>query len=143
QRFHAIHARHLQVERDHMGPELFNFLQSKAANHRRAYNFNVRVARKNSRDQLAHQSRIVDYQHAYLGPVTHAVTASMASDARPSLATTAERFRIKTTLPSPRIDAPLTNSEGAMSLSRALITSSSSPTRRSTISPNLRSPIAT
>src|SRR5256885_4414969 len=44
------------------------------------------------------------------GAVVHAVTASIKAGALPSLATTAGRFRMRTTLPSPKMDAPLTNS---------------------------------
>ena len=50
-------------------------------------------------------------------------------------ATTAGTFRIRTTVPSPRMEAPLTRSLDTMSLGSALMTNSSSPTSESTTRP--------
>ena len=58
-----------------------------------------------------------------------------AGRTRESRDSTAGTFRMRTTVPSPRIEAPLTRSLETMSLGSALMTSSSSPTRLSTTRP--------
>ena len=59
---------------------------------------------------------------------------------RATCSTTAGRFRISTTRPSPRIEAPETRSVGNVWSSKALITNSSSPSSASTINPYFLSP---
>src|SRR5262249_16889931 len=137
--FHSVHARHLQIQRDHVWLEVFDFFEPKRSVHSCAYNLDVAVPRQNLRNQFAHQSRIIHHQNP--DPRTHAV-APIVTCARPSLATTLAMLRISTTVPSPRMEAPLTRSVATRWSSRALITSSSSPTSWSTTSPNLRSPSA-
>src|SRR5229473_8200901 len=131
QSFHSVHARHFQVERDDVGMELLDLLQREGAVHRRAHHFDGWVALENRGDELAHQCGIIDDEDA--DPLAHAIAPSGV--ARDSRERTAGTFKIKTTVPSPRIEAPLTRSLEMISLGSALITSSSSPTRLSTMSP--------
>src|SRR5438270_12462181 len=119
QSLHAIHARHFEVECHYVGPKLFNFLQAKRTVHRCADNFNLGIPRENAGDELAHQRRVVDHEYPHFGGGAHAVTASAIAGALPSRATTVERFRMRTTFPSPRIEAPLTRSVAARSSSKA------------------------
>src|SRR5438105_1923207 len=113
QSFHAIHARHVEIECDHMRPQLLDLLQPERAIHGRAHYFDGFIALQNLRNQLAHERGIIYHQNSHL--FAHAVapflmTAADAARALPSLDTTAEMFRIKTTVPSPRMEAPLTRS---------------------------------
>src|SRR5215472_10458683 len=62
QRVNAVHTRHFQVERDHVGLELFDLLEAERAVHRRADHVDGFVGREHLRDQLAHQRRVVDYE---------------------------------------------------------------------------------
>src|SRR5215470_1639437 len=104
--------------------QLFDFLERKGAVHGRAYHFDGRIARKNGRNELPHESGIIDNENA--DGLAHAMAPSgVARDRRES---TAGTFKIRTTVPSPRIEAPLTRSLATMSLGSALMTSSSSPT---------------
>src|ERR1700722_7609099 len=59
---------------------------------------------------------------------------------RATCSTTAGKFKISTTRPSPRMEAPETRSVENVWSSNALITSSSSPSRASTINPYFLSP---
>src|SRR5450755_435787 len=131
QRLHAIHARHFQIQRDHVGAQLFDLLQRERAVHRRPHHFNGRIAGQNRRNQLAHQRGVVYDQNADGG--AHAIAPSGV--ARESRASTAGTFKISTTVPSPRIEAPLTRSLDTISVGSALITNSSSPTKLSTSKP--------
>src|SRR5580700_6267527 len=163
----AVHARHFQIERDHVGFEFFDLLQAEGSVHRRAHDFNRRIGFEDLRDELAHERGIIHDEHAYLFNVcVHAgihawpPAAPRASRARsswlsrsPQLArpaasgrvraacsTTERRFRINTTFPSPRIEAPFTRSVEKVWSSKALITSSSSPSKASTARPYFFSP---
>src|SRR5580658_7547456 len=165
QRVDPVHARHFQIKRDHVRLQLFNFFQGEVSVHRRAHHFNRFVGSQHLRDQLPHQRRIVDHEHAHevflhaCPPVPEAIAviairirsvwvSSSPEFTRPvssgfalaACSTTAGRLRISTTRPSPRIDAPETRSVEKVWSSRALITSSSSPSSASTISPYFLSP---
>src|SRR5229473_1386113 len=131
QRFHSVHPRHFQVECDDVGMKLLDFLQREGAVHRRTHHFDGWVALENRGDELAHQCGIIDDEDA--DPLAHAIAPRGV--ARDSRERTAGTFKIKTTVPSPRIEAPLTRSLEMISLGSALMTSSSSPTRLSTMSP--------
>src|SRR6267143_311595 len=131
QRLHAVHARHLEVEGHDIGLELFNFFQCKSAVHGGADNFDGRFARKNRRDQFPHEGGIVDDENP--DALAHAIAPSGVARARRER--TAGTFRMRTTVPSPRIDAPLTKSLETISAGSAFMTSSSSPTRLSTRRP--------
>ena len=76
----------------------------------------------------------LDSRPAMRGPVT---------SARPRVkrSISAIMLRIRTTRPSPRIEAPLTRSVVIDWSSSALMTNSSSPSSPSTMTPNLRSPL--
>src|SRR5262245_32379515 len=124
QRFHSVHPRHFKIERDHIRTQLFYLLQSKRTIHGGADDLDLRVARQDVGDQLPHQRGIV--HHQYSDTFLHAIAPS--GIARESRESTAGTFKISTTVPSPRIEAPLTRSLAMMSAGRALMTSSSSPT---------------
>src|SRR5450432_1609272 len=111
--------------------EFGNFAKSKVAVHGGTDDFDVGITFKDQRDQLPHQGGIVDDQnsHAFL----HAIAPSGRE--RVSRERIAETLRIRTTVPSPRMEAPLTRSLETISPGRALITSSSSPTMVSTSKP--------
>src|ERR1700730_11570582 len=131
QRFHAVHARHFQVQRNDVGMKLLDFLQREGTVHRRAHHFDGRIAFENCGDELPHQCGIINDEDA--DPLAHAIAPNGV--ARDSRERTAGTFKIKTTVPSPRIEAPLTRSLEMTSLGSALMTSSSSPTSWSTRSP--------
>src|SRR5262249_31407267 len=142
--FHAIHPGHLQVQRDHVRSKLLDLLQSECAIHRCSDHVNRRVALDDLRNQLPHQRRIVNHEDSdHFLAHAEAPAARRPAAARPMRSTTADKLRISTTVPSPRMDAPLTISVVTRSSSKALMTNSSSPTKWSTISPNLRSPRVT
>src|SRR5581483_1840012 len=118
------------------------------------------IGSEHLRDQLAHECRVVgdqnaDFLHAW--PPTGGVIASrmrsVCVSSSPEVAlpiscgracatcsTTAERFRISTTRPSPRMEAPETRSVENVWSSSALMTNSSSPSSASTIKPYFLSP---
>src|SRR5438477_7773984 len=131
QHFHAVHARHLQVERNDIRLQLFNFLQSESAIHRCADNFDGRIARKYRRDPFAHERGITDDRDSD----TFARAIAPSGVARESRERTAGTLRMRTTVPSPRMEAPLTKSLETISPGSALMTSSSSPTRLYTTRP--------
>src|SRR5215469_10367145 len=127
----AVHARHFEIEGDHVGMEFFNLAKGERAIHGGANDLDVRIALEDQGNQLPHERGIVDDQYS------HAVFHAMAPrgrdrDRRERIAGT---LRIRTTVPSPRMEAPLTRSLVTISPGNALITSSSSPTRLSTTSP--------
>src|SRR6185437_5671577 len=97
---------HFQVQRHHVRTKVFDLLQPKSAVHCRSYNLNFTVPGKDLSNQLSHQCRIFHYQDSQF--VTHAVAPTICN--LPSFATTLERFRISTTVPSPRMEARLTRS---------------------------------
>src|SRR5207302_708001 len=160
QRVDAVNAGHFQIKRDHVGLQLLDLLKAEGAIHRAAHNLDRFIGSQHLRDQLAHERRVVgdqnaDFLHAW--PPTGGVSArrvrsvwvsSSPEPARPiscgrkcaTCSTTAERFRISTTRPSPRMEAPDTRSVENVWSSRALITSSSSPSSASTIKPYFLSP---
>src|SRR5580704_4294650 len=129
--FHAVHAGHFEIESDDIGMQLFDFLQSERAVHRRADNFDGGVAGEDCGNEFPHEGGIVDDENSDAG--IHAIAPR--GTARERRERTAGTFRMRTTVPSPRIDAPLTRSLETMSLGRALMTSSSSPTMLSTTRP--------
>src|SRR6266481_5728457 len=131
QGLHAIHPRHLQIECHDIRLQLFNLLQREGAVHGRAYHFDGRFAREDRGDKLPHESGVIHDENS--DALAHAIAPSGV--ARESRERTAETFKIRTTVPSPRMEAPLTRSLETISPGRALITSSSSPTRLSTTRP--------
>src|SRR6202166_1532939 len=131
QRFHTIHARHFQVEGNDVGAQLLDFFQGEGPVHGGAHHFDGGVARQNCRDELAHQRGVVNDEN--FDSIAHAI-ASMGR-AFENRDTTAGTFKISTTVPSPSMEAPLTRSLDTMSLGKALITNSSSPTNESTSRP--------
>src|SRR6184192_2205662 len=131
QRFHTVHAGHFQIERDHIRLELFNLFQCEGAVHGRANHFDGRIACKNCGDQFPHESGIIDNENS--DTIAHAIAPSGV--ARDSRERTAGTLRMRTTVPSPRMEAPLTKSLETISPGSALITSSSSPTKLSTTRP--------
>src|ERR1700686_4689469 len=158
QRIQAAHPGHLQIESDHLRFQFGNFLEAEVSVHGGADHLDRRVGLQNLRNQLAHQRGIVHHQHTHgvrhraLSPRAWAgCSRSACKSSRPpwpvpllrvllERSTTAARFRISTTRPSPRSDAPLTKSVATVWSSTALITNSSSLSNPSTISPSLRSP---
>src|SRR5947209_16053155 len=98
------------------------------------------VGLKDLRNQLAHQRRVIHYKHSdrfgrgchCRAPAAAAAVRSPSARKRPDgsivvsadvkRSTTAGRFTIRTTLPSPRIEAPLTRSVAIVWSSNALIT---------------------
>src|SRR5208283_280382 len=96
-----------------------------------AGHLDVGIAFENNGDQLPHEGGIIDHQNS--DALSHAM-APKGKD-RDNRVRMAGTFKIRTTVPSPRMDAPLTRSLATMSPGRALITSSSSPTRLSTTKP--------
>src|ERR1700741_4248216 len=131
QRLHAIHAGHLEIESHYVRLQLFDFFQRKGAVHGGTDNFDGRIARKDGGYQLPHESGIINDENS--DAFAHAMAPSGVD--RESRERTAGTFKMRTTVPSPRMEAPLTKSLDTISPGRALITSSSSPTRLSTRSP--------
>src|SRR6266852_77401 len=131
ERLHTIHAGHFEVESNDVGAQFFNFLQRECAIHSRSDNFDGRIARKDRGNQFPHQSGIVNDENA--DAFAHAIAPSGV--ARERRERTAGTFKIRTTVPSPRMEAPLTRSLETISPGSALITNSSSPTRLSTRRP--------
>src|SRR6266478_3696813 len=127
----AVHARHLEIEGHDIGLELFNFFQRECAVHGGTDNFDRRIARQDRGNQFPHESGIIDDEDS--DAFAHAMAPSGL--ARERRERTAGTFRMRTTVPSPRMEAPLTRSLETISAGRALITSSSSPTRLSTRRP--------
>src|SRR5271170_8120978 len=140
QHLEPIHPRHVQIQRHHVRMQLFQLSQSHFAVHRRAHHFNRRIPLQHLRNQLPHQRRIIHHQHAYLFAHAGAHAVAPTAGIRARCDTTAGMFRISTIVPSPRIEAPLTNGEVTNWSSNALMTSSSSPISLSTANPNRRLP---
>src|SRR5271157_4088031 len=131
QGFDAVHAGHFEIESNNIGMEFGDFAQGKSAIHGGADDLNIRVALKNNGDQFPHQRGIIDHQDS--DAFLHAMAPKgKERDSRVRMAGT---FKMRTTVPSPRIEAPLTRSLATISPGRALMTSSSSPTRLSTTKP--------
>src|SRR6267154_106469 len=131
QGFQAIHSRHFQVESDDVRVELFDFLQREGAIHSGADHFDGGIPLQDGGDELPHQRGIVDDK--YSDALAHAIAPKGV--ARERRERTAGTLRISTTVPSPRMEAPLTRSLEIISVGSALITSSSSPTILSTMRP--------
>src|SRR5712672_1418107 len=129
--FQAINSRHFQVERDDVWVELFDFLQREGAIHSGAHHFDGGIPLQDGGDELPHQRGIVDDE--YSDALAHAIAPKGV--ARERRERTAGTLRIRTTVPSPRMEAPLTRSLEIISVGSALITNSSSPTMLSTIRP--------
>ena len=106
QGLHAVHARHFEIEGDDVGLELFDFFQGEGAVHRGANDFDGGIAREDRGNQLPHERGVIDYEDT--DAFAHAIAPSGV--ARERRDKTAGTFRIRTTVPSPRIDAPLTRS---------------------------------
>src|SRR5271157_644734 len=131
QGFDAVHAGHFEIESNNIGMEFGDFAQGKSAVHGGADDLDIRVALKNNGDQFPHESGIIDHQDS--DAFLHAMAPKgKERDRRVRMAGT---FKMRTTVPSPRIEAPLTRSLETISPGRALMTSSSSPTRLSTTRP--------
>src|SRR5208337_3337615 len=131
QGFDTVHAGHFEVQGDDIGMQFRDFTYGKGAIHGSADDLDVGVALKNNGDQFPHQSGIIDHQD--FDALFHAM-APKGSD-RDNRERMAGTFKNRTTVPSPRMEAPLTRSLATMSPGRALMTSSSSPTRLSTTKP--------
>src|SRR5580704_5367997 len=131
-----VHPWHIEIERHDVRPQFGDFSKANLAVHRCANHFNRWIVQKRLRDQLAHERGIVDDENSKF--VAHAVAPTAGILARCEI--TAGTLRMSTTVPSPRIDAPLTSGEVTRRSSSALITSSSSPIKLSTASPNFRLP---
>jgi hypothetical protein len=71
QHLDAVHARHVEIERNDVGTELGDLFQAERAVHGGADDFDRRIALKNLRDQLAHQGRIVNDEDAEFGVEWH------------------------------------------------------------------------
>src|SRR6266852_3053413 len=132
QRLHAVHAGHLQIKGYDIRAQLGNFFQRECSVHGGANNLDGRIARKDRGNQFPHESGIIDDEDS--DELAHAIAPSGV--ARESSDRIAGTFRMRTTVPSPSIEAPLTKSLETISPGSALITSSSSPTRLSTTRPN-------
>src|SRR6266481_8012900 len=131
QGFQAVHARHFEVEGDDVRLEFSDLAQGEGAVHGGADDLDVRIALEDHGNQLPHESGIVDDQDS--DAFFHAIAPrGRDRDSRERIAGT---LRIRTTVPSPRIEAPLTRSLATISPGRALMTSSSSPTMLSTTRP--------
>src|SRR5579859_3931598 len=155
QHVEAAHARHFEIKGDDLRLEFLNLLQTEVAVHGGADHVNRVVGFDNLRNQLAHERGIIDDQDAdwrcchcitsgnlfwiFRAGITGGAAALLPTGAV-KRSTTAARFMISTTRPSPRIDAPLTKSVAMVWSSSDLITSSSSPSSESTIKPSLRLP---
>ena len=107
QHFDAVHARHFEIERDDVRAQFLDFLQADHAVHRRAHDFDRGIAQQGLRNELPHQRGIVHDEHA--DSFAHAVAPTAGILER--CETTAGTLRISTTVPSPRIEAPLTSGE--------------------------------
>src|SRR5947209_16454609 len=123
--------------------QLFDLFQAEFAVHGGAHHGDAGILREDLRYQLPHQSGIIDHQNTdrsaqAVAPFVVPGTAC----GLPSRFTTALMLRMSTTVPSPRMEAPLTRSVATKWSSSALMTSSSSPTSLSTTNPNFRSPMA-
>ena len=61
QSFHAVHARHVEIESDHVRLEFFDLAQGKAAVNGRPYHFDGLVALQDLRNHLAHERGVIYY----------------------------------------------------------------------------------
>src|SRR6266403_2002923 len=129
--FQAVHSRHFQVESDDVWVKLFDLFQCERAIHGGPDHFDGGIPLQNGGDELPHQRGIIDDE--YSDALAHAIAPKGV--ARERRERTAGTLRIKTTVPSPRMEAPLTRSLEIISVGSALITNSSSPTMLSTIRP--------
>ena len=107
QHFDSVHARHFEIERDDVRMQLFDLAEADQAVHRRADNFDVWVVRERLRNELPHERGIIDHEDADL--LAHAIAPTAGIRERCEI--TAGTFRISTTVPSPRIEAPLTRGD--------------------------------
>src|ERR1700675_3972910 len=127
----AVHAGHFEIESDDIGIQLVDLFQRESAVHSCADNFDGRIAGEDRGNKLPHEGGIVDDENSDAG----AQGMARRGTARERRERTAGTFRMRTTVPSPRMEAPLTRSLETMSLGKALMTNSSSPTMLSTSSP--------
>src|SRR5690242_6151902 len=65
QHVETTHSRHLQVEGDDLRPQIFDLLQTKVPIHSGPNHLDGIVGFQNLWNQLAHQCRVVNYQHPY------------------------------------------------------------------------------
>src|SRR5215469_2167407 len=154
QHVQPAHARHFQIERDHLRAEVLDLLQPKVPINGCAHHLNRVIGGEDLGNDFSHERRVVDHEHpnrfwAHGSTSANAwVFLRVCERSRPEGAPsdsgavkrpiTAGKFMINTTRPSPRMEAPLTRSVAMVWSSNALMTSSSSPSRASTMSPNLR-----
>src|ERR1700730_10369147 len=131
QGLNTIHSRHFEVEGDYVRVKLFYFLQRERAIHGRPDHLDRRISFENRGNKLPHERGIVDDEDS--DTLAHAIAPRGVERERRE--STAGTFRISTTVPSPRMEAPLTRSLEMISPGNALMTSSSSPTRLSTTRP--------
>src|SRR4051794_20562200 len=120
QRFHAIHAWHVEVERNHVGLQVRDLFQRKCAVHRRSYNLDRALAFNQLRDQLPHKRGVVDNENSnwllHTAAPTPVARDNDGNGALAGILTLATRsnsagvLRMRTTAPSPMMDAPLTRS---------------------------------
>src|SRR5690348_9778858 len=123
QHVEPAHARHLKIKGDHLRFQFFDFLKAEVAIHGSAYNLDGVVGLQNLRNELPHQSGVVNHQHAYRLCAHWRTSAALLLALRETIADcatwvpvfakrsiTAARFMIRTTRPSPRTEAPLTKS---------------------------------
>src|SRR6267378_7950129 len=127
----AIHSRHFQVERDDIRVELLDFFQRERAIHGGADHFDGGIPLQNGGNEFPHERGIINNEDS--DALAHAIAPKGV--ARERRERTAGTFRISTTVPSPRMEAPLTRSLEIISVGSALITNSSSPTKWSTTRP--------
>ena len=64
ERIDAVQAGHFEVERDDLGLEVLDLLETEVSVHGRSDHFDGIVALENFRDQLPHQRGVIDHQHA-------------------------------------------------------------------------------
>src|SRR5579863_10366610 len=102
--FNAIHAGHFQVESNYVGMQFLDFLQREGTIHGGANDFDGGIAFEDGGNELPHQSGIIDDQDSDAG--AHAMAPRGV--ARERRASTAGTLRMRTTVPSPRMEAPLT-----------------------------------
>src|SRR6266851_1262842 len=131
QRLKPIQSRHFEVKRDYVRVQLFDFLQRECAVHCRADDLDGWIAFEDRGNKFPHERGIVDNEDS--DALAHAMAPRGV--ARERRERTAGTFRISTTVPSPRMEAPLTRSLEMISVGSALITNSSSPTMLSTMRP--------
>src|SRR4029077_13691647 len=106
QRLHPIHARHFEVQRDYVRVQLLDFLQRERAVHGRTNDLDRWISFEDRGNELPHERGIIDDQDSN----TPAHAMAPRGVARERRDNTAGTLRISTTVPAPRMEAPLTRS---------------------------------